>query len=241
MQPVTRTEQIERTHASYSFVEILPHAYHKGHRFQIHTLFTPFQEQNGGPILVRTNAEGPFALFEFTGALPRAKLYAQWQTSSSDPQILQQLANPAFDPASSAFISADSNAPASSVATNAPEGKVEWVSYAPKKIVLKTSAQSRSLLLLNDHHDANWVVRVDGKAVPLLRCNYIMRGAMVEPGSREVIFSYEPQMTGLHISMAAIGLGVVLAGFLAFAPGQSPQKADSTKSPTEPPANQPRP
>ena len=31
-------------------------------------------DRQRGPILVQTNATGPFALVEFTGALPRAKL-----------------------------------------------------------------------------------------------------------------------------------------------------------------------
>ena len=213
----------------------------RGHRFIIKTRFTLANDKSGLPLVAQTNSEGPLALFEFTGALPRAKLYSQWQITTNETETLQQLANPAFDPIKSAFVFGDTNGaggrlggslppslaasyggqaalPGSSAGTNAAEGAVEWVSYAPKRIVLKTKAEARSLLLLNDRHDPDWVVRVDGARVPLLRCNYIMRGAMIEPGAHEVVFSYEPAMTGLHISVAAIGIGVVLCGFLAFAP-----------------------
>jgi len=194
----------------------------QGHRFIIKTLFTLANDKSGLPLVAQTNSEGPLALFEFTGALPRAKLYSQWQVTTNETETLQQLANPAFDPAKSAFVFGDTNTVEKgngSAGTNAMEGTVEWVSYAPKKIVLKTKAEARSLLLLNDRHDPDWVVRVDGARVPLLRCNYIMRGAMIEPGAHEVVFSYEPAMTGLHISLAAIGIGVLLCGFLAVKKG----------------------
>ena len=210
----------------------------QGHRFVIKRLFTLANDKSGLPLVAQTNSEGPLALFEFTGALPRAKLYSQWQITTNETETLQQLANPAFDPAKSAFVFGDTNTvggrlggslppsltasyggqaalPGGAAGSNGVEGTVEWVSYAPKKIVLKTKAEARSLLLLNDRHDPDWVVRVDGARVPLLRCNYIMRGAMIEPGSHDVVFSYEPAMTGLHISLAAIAIGVVLCGFLA--------------------------
>jgi hypothetical protein len=190
----------------------------QGHRFHIKTLFT--LDLTKYPPPVQTNSQGPLALFEFDGALPRAKLYTRWQTTTNEQETLAQLVNPAFDPAASAFIYGDSAAPPSSSATNAPEGSVEWVSYASKRIVLKTKAATRSLLLLNDRHDPDWVVRVDGTRVPLLRCNYIMRGAMIEAGTHEVVFHFEPRMTGMRVSLAAIVFGLLLCGFLAFVPGQ---------------------
>ena len=39
--------------------------------------FEFYRDRADGPILTRTNATGPFALFEFTGALPRAQLYCE--------------------------------------------------------------------------------------------------------------------------------------------------------------------
>src|ERR1019366_1119699 len=61
--------------------------------------FECYQDRRDGPILTRTNAAGPFALFEFTGALPRAKLYSNWQVSTNDAATLKELAAKEFDPA----------------------------------------------------------------------------------------------------------------------------------------------
>ena len=77
--------------------------------------------------------------------------------------------------------------------TNDSAGTVEFVSYAPKDILLKSRALSPSVLLLNDHFDLNWKVRVDGKPQPLLRCNYIMRGVYLEPGAHTIEFCSSPR------------------------------------------------
>ena len=41
-----------------------------------------------------TNENGPYALFEFTGALPRAKLYSNWQVNTNDQAVLNTLGRP---------------------------------------------------------------------------------------------------------------------------------------------------
>jgi hypothetical protein len=53
-------------------------------RFRLHTPFTFYRETDAGPVLIQTNSTGPFALIEFTGALPRAKLYNNWQVVTND-------------------------------------------------------------------------------------------------------------------------------------------------------------
>src|SRR6185369_7024715 len=47
-------------------------------RYRQHTAFSLFQKASG-VIGMETNSTGPFALLEFTGALPRAKLYNNWE------------------------------------------------------------------------------------------------------------------------------------------------------------------
>jgi hypothetical protein len=67
-------------------------------RFRMLAPFTLYEKERNsqyyGVILTNT---GPYALIEFTGALPRAKLYARWQLLTNDATVLQTLADPAFD------------------------------------------------------------------------------------------------------------------------------------------------
>ncbi len=68
------------------------------HRFRTFTNFNLTQGSSGGLITVQTETNGPFALFEFTGALPRARLYANWKTIPDRDAILQTLSLPLIAP-----------------------------------------------------------------------------------------------------------------------------------------------
>ena len=48
---------------------------------------------------------GGCALFEFTGALPRAKLYSNWQVNTNDDATLKTLASTNFDPWQTVLVS----------------------------------------------------------------------------------------------------------------------------------------
>ena len=102
---------------------------------------------------------GAYALIEFTQALPRAKLYSNWQVVTNDQAVLDQLAATSFDPERSVFVAGGLPAPLRrppAPTTNA--GTVEFASYAPKDIVLRSDAPAPSVLLLNDRFDPNWKV-----------------------------------------------------------------------------------
>jgi hypothetical protein len=171
--------------------------------------------------------DGQYALFEFTGALPRAKLYSNWQIITNDQVTLTNLASASFDPHQTVLV-ADPSVPAPQAAANAPaQPPVEFVSYAPKRIVLQAKPTTAAVLLLNDKYDENWKVRVDGKPAPLLRCNYLMRGVYLQPGTHTVEFRFQPPIGTLYVSMAAVGVGVCLLGYLGFARKKESQNSES--------------
>lgn len=158
---------------------------------------------------------GDCAVIEFTGALPRAKLYSNWQVMTNDQAALTTLASAQFDPEKSVLVAKQAQMPAAAAGgTNQNAGDVDFVKYAPKRVVLKANASAKSILLLNDHYDPNWKVSVDGNAATLLRCNYIMRGVELPPGQHQVEFSFEPPIRGLYVTLAAVALAVVLSGIL---------------------------
>ncbi len=187
-------------------------------RFRPHTLFTLTQQPKSGAIGVQTNTTGPFALIEFTGALPRAALYNNWQVNTNDEVTLQTLASPAFDPKRQVLVSnADlSPPPAESAATNQDAGTVEFVQYAPKDVLLRVRAETPALLLLNDKHDPHWTVTVDDKPGRLLRCNYLMRGVIVPPGEHTVRFRFSTSLLALGVSIAALAAGFALLLFICM-------------------------
>jgi hypothetical protein len=161
---------------------------------------------------------GDYALFEFTGALPRAKLYSRWQVSTNDNATLQTLASVNFDPWETVLVSTNLPTPSATNTTNAnsDSGTVEFKSYAPKDIVFSVHADAPSVLLLNDKFDPDWHVFVDDKPAPLLRCNFLMRGVYLTPGTHMVEFNFSPPLGPLYVTLAALGVGILLCGVLIF-------------------------
>jgi hypothetical protein len=188
-------------------------------RFHVHTAFTMSQETADSPIEVQTNTAGPFALIEFTGALPRAGLYSHWEVQTNDATTLQTIASPAFDPHKTVLIANDVPPPQANAGTNASPGTVQITSYEPKRIQLKADNTTPAILLLNDRYDPDWHVSVDGKEQPLLRCDFIMRGVYLPPGSHMVEFKFTHSPAALWVSCAALAVGAVLLLLFFLKPG----------------------
>ena len=159
--------------------------------------------------------DGDLALIEFTGALPRARLYSNWQVSTNDTATLQTLTNTNFDPWQTVLVSTP--LPAAPVAANQNAGSVEFKSYAPKDIVFNAQTVAPSVLLLNDRFDPHWRVLVDGRPAELLRCNFIMRGVFLPPGTHTVEFQFKLPNGPLYVTLIAIAVGLLLCGYLRFA------------------------
>jgi hypothetical protein len=180
--------------------------------------------------------DGDLALIEFTGALPRARLYSNWQVSTNDTATLQTLTNTNFDPWQTVLVSTPLPTAPAADATIQNVGSVEFkryvpddpafrgkrnglwkqsgYCYAPKDIMFDAKATTSSVLLLNDKFDPYWRVLVDGKPAELLRCNFIMRGVYLSPGQHTVEFEFSLPNKPLYISLAAIAVGLGLAGYL---------------------------
>ncbi len=158
--------------------------------------------------------EGRFALVEFTGALPRAKLYSNWKKSTNDSEALKQLASPDFNPHESVFVEGD--LPFAATTGTNQSGSVSITRYTPKQITLTVSNSVPSVLVYNDKVSANWRATVDGKTETIVRANHIMRGIPVPSGSHVVNMVYSAPMTGLYVSCAGILLGFVALIIVCF-------------------------
>jgi len=236
-----------------AFVESLNQQLDAGrNRFRIATRFdlaaktgvdqsTPQSEQL--TTVVSTN--GQLAVIDFTGALPRAKLYTNWEVSTTnDPVVIQDWAKAIqqrLPPDMASALAAQNLTDLATLrelvdkdfdpslmvllaeplsvtsGTNQNPGEVKFESYAPKHIVLSAKADAPCVLLLNDKFDPNWKVTVDGQPARLLRCNFIMRGVFLDKaGEHRVEFRFEPPLKGLHISLAAIAVALGLLAYVGF-------------------------
>jgi hypothetical protein len=218
---------------TYPFLEVLntffdpvQHRFRVAQRFEIAAKPGVVDPKTYAEVTAVPTTNGTYALFDFTGALPRAKLYSNWQINTNDQTTLQKLPSPDFDPSQTVIV-ANPSVGEASTSTNRNAGEVDFVDYAPKRIVLHANANLSSVLLLNDKFDPNWAVTVDGKPETVLRCNYIMRGVKIPPGTHTVEFRFAPPINLFYVSLAGVILGVGLVGFLAI-PGR-PKREEETK------------
>ena len=177
--------------------------------------------------VIATN--GQYAVYDFTGALPRAKLYSNWQVNTNDEATLATLASRDFDPEKLVLVSDRLPPP---TATNQNPGTVEFSSYAPKQIVFKAQAAAPSVLLFNDRYNPDWKVTVDGKPEPLLRCNYVMRGVYLQPGTHTIEFRFQPPLGMFYVSVATVLVGMLMVGFLVFTREKDGKPAPVAGEPT---------
>jgi hypothetical protein len=184
-------------------------------RFRVVTAFAQVQPPVGSAPYYQTNTTGPLALLEFTGALPRAKLYTQWNVKTNEQATLQELASPEFNPETTVLVG--KSIPPHTGATNG--GSAEILSYTPKRMTLRAEPQTASVLLINDKYDPGWKAFVDGKPTEVLKCNFLMQGLFLSPGKHEIEMRFEPQVKGLYLSLAALLSGIALSGILIFTNG----------------------
>ena len=161
------------------------------------------------------NENGRFAIGEFTGALPRVKLYPTWQVATNDQAVLDQLTSPQFDPTAMAFLHGETSLTPSAGTNFTGEAKISR--YAPKEIEVAVSNSAPALMVYADKHSPNWRVWVDGKEEVLHRANFIMRGIPLPAGQHTVVMRYSQPMTGLYISLAGISIGLAVLCFVCFA------------------------
>jgi hypothetical protein len=183
-------------------------------RFRQHTAFTLFQKPDSDLIGVETNATGPFALLEFTGALPRARLYNNWETIADEKALLTRLGDAAWDPAKSILLSQEAPRPTS---PDAVPGKAEILANPSTKVMeIQTTSEVPAMLLVNDKIEPEWHAYIDGKKADVLRANYLVRAIHVPAGTHKVTLKYEMKPTGFFIVLACDILGLALLGIVAW-------------------------
>jgi hypothetical protein len=156
------------------------------------------------------------AIIEFTRVLPRAKLFAHWETPPDGPATLATLASTNFDPAQSVLLWTNTPVAQAPGDPSADAGTVEITDYNPKFIQLRAAARLPAVLLLNDRFAPSWSVSVDGRPATMLRCNYIMRGVFLTPGPHTVEFHYHASQTTLYVSLGGWAAGLLVAGYLVY-------------------------
>lgn len=97
-----------------------------------------------------------------------------------------------------------------------PTATIELTSYAPNKLTYKTNAKTDQLAVFSEvYYQHGWNAFVDGKPVPHVRANYILRAMKVPAGEHTIEFKFEPKIysTGETIALVSSLIIILLVVF----------------------------
>ena len=98
---------------------------------------------------------------------------------------------------------------------------IELKNYLPNQLEFKTQSKTPQLAVFSEiYYPKGWKMLLDGKEVPYIKANYLLRAVFVPAGNHEVRMVFEPEVIekGKMISMSAFGIFLLLSvgGFLKF-------------------------
>ena len=98
---------------------------------------------------------------------------------------------------------------------------IELKNYQPNQLEFKTQSKTPQLAVFSEiYYPKGWKILLNGKEVPYIKANYLLRAVFVPAGNHEVRMVFEPEVIekGKMISMSAFGIFLLLSvgGFLKF-------------------------
>jgi hypothetical protein len=169
---------------------------------------------------IKTTDGGGTRVFENRNNLPRAWLCPRVLIATEDDQLrlIRGEGPDEFDPAIAALVAPRSLekginpsllSPARPEAISADHVKI--TRRTPVEMVLTVDAPQMAVLVISELSSNGWKATIDGREVPLIRVDYILRGLELTAGSHEVRLFYRPTslLIGTIVSLAGL-IGVLL-------------------------------
>lgn len=95
-------------------------------------------------------------------------------------------------------------------------GSISLTNYHPERLEYKAIVGSPQLAVFSEvYYPAGWKAYVNGKEVPILRANYVLRAIPVPAGESVIEFRFEPKSYLYGKILAAIG-SLILIGLVLF-------------------------
>jgi len=88
------------------------------------------------------------------------------------------------------------------------------LTYKPNYLKIIAEVNKKSLLVLSDTYFKYWCLSVDGKKAKIERVNFLLRGALLEPGIHVLIFNFRPTAFFCSLALSGIAFAVVLGYFI---------------------------
>ncbi|HTM57225.1 MAG TPA: hypothetical protein VL123_02295 [Candidatus Udaeobacter sp.] len=187
------------------------------------------------PPYLREVHRGSAYVYENLLALPRATVVGEYHVVSPPLAILDSVAAGARDAARSTYLEQDPH-----LALGSVEGAtVAITSYRLNDVTLEVRTPGPALVRLSDLWYPDWIARVDGREVPILKADYLVRAVPVAAGSHRIEFRFRSaaMRQGLTLSIASFLAALALMGFglwRARRPSRAAPRGEAPAAPVAP-------
>lgn len=169
--------------------------------------------ERSGPPDFELLVDGPNRVYRNPRALPRAWLVHEVaEVAPGDLEAAGRvLGQPGFRPASQAVVEGRVGVP---LGVRRPDDGVRVSSYVAERVELEVRTAEAALLVLSDMVYPGWRATVDGVERPILATNLIMRGVVVGPDDRHIVFEYCPRWLAVGLVSGVCTALVCVAGLI---------------------------
>jgi len=180
--------------------------------------YQPMDDGRGG-VATRSVPPGPNApevVLQMKQRPPLVAAVQSWRIVE-DAEALKTLADPSFQPFSSVLLAPGSEVCAPPSGDPGPAPKVEITKRLPGRYEFTVESHGPVVMRVAEKFDPNWKATVDGRAVPVIRCDFMFQGvALEEAGRHDVVLRYAPRGLSTWLQGAGILAGLGALGTLAW-------------------------
>ena len=178
--------------------------------------YRPADDGRGG-VATHSVAPGPNApevVLKMKKIPPRVAAIQSWRIVP-DEEALKTLADPGFEPFTSALLAPGSAVGGPPSGDPGPAPAVEIARLIPGRYEFTVENHGPVVVRVAEKFDPGWKATVDGKPVPVLRCDYMFQGVALEEARRhEVVLKYAP--SSLPVLLQGVGMISGLAAALSL-------------------------
>jgi hypothetical protein len=169
---------------------------------------------------------GDVKVYENLDALPRAFAVHRVQMADTNETALALLQDPAFDPAVSVVLAAETSPPELLSDARAPGGdRVSIVRYEAERVMVEADLSHEGYLVLSDTYYPGWRVKVNGVEGHIHQANLLFRAVYLPAGRHTVEFQFQPTSVRVGACVSAL---LIFAGALGLVALNRRWRRDST-------------
>jgi len=120
--------------------------------------------------------------------------------------------DPTFNPAVVGIVESPPPLELAPYGQSVAAGTARLDAYETNRIKVTASANLNALLVLGEKYYQGWSAKVDGKRVPIVPVNHILRGVYLTPGTHTVEFVFDPLpfKVGKYLTLASLAFFALL-------------------------------